>query len=105
MVAPMPSGQKTLCRRHRGTTLHARKGPNTFLHGLMLVCGEKEAVRHATVDRSMFQAVAGVVHHYFGMVTINCREVLVHNMMVSTGQEWSLQMEQGLAVWSTRQSH
>ena len=33
-----------------------------------LICAQKESIKHAMVECSMFKAAAAVIHHYFGLV-------------------------------------
>ena len=53
----------------------------------------------------MYRAVPAVLQRYYGADTVVGNEMSVHDAVESANQEWSLQTDQGLAVWSARQSH
>ena len=69
------------------------------------MCWQKEGIKHGTMGCLMYQAMSAMVKHYYGAVTVNGNEMSVQVAVQSAYQEWSPQMDQGLAVWSARQAH
>ena len=47
------------------------------------ICVQKESIKHAMVDRSMFKAAAAIIHHYFGPVANGDGEFPVPDMRES----------------------
>ena len=54
------------------------------------VCGQKESIKHATMDCSMCHAVSAVVQHCYGAVDVDGNEMSVHDTIELANQEWSL---------------
>ena len=69
------------------------------------VCSQKEMVKHAMVECSMFKAAAAVIQHYYGQVTTDNGTSTVRDMMESDDQEWLLNTNQGWSMWSARSAH
>ena len=69
------------------------------------ICAQKESIKHAMVECSMFKAAAAVIKHYFGPVVTGDGEYSVRDMMESDHQEWLLSTDQGWAMWSARSAH
>ena len=69
------------------------------------ICSQKESIKHAMVECSMFKAAAAVIQHYFGPVATGDGKFPVRDMMESDHQEWLLSTDQGWAMWSARSAH
>ena len=69
------------------------------------ICSQKESIKRAMVECSMFKAAAAVIHHYFGPVATGDGKSPVQEMMQSDHQEWLLSTDQGWAMWSARSAH
>ena len=69
------------------------------------ICSQKESVKHAMVECSMFKAAAAVIQHYYGPVDTGDGKSPVRDMMESDQQEWLLNTDQGWAMWSARSAH
>ena len=69
------------------------------------ICAQKESIKHAMMECSMFKAAAAVIQHYFGPVATGDGEFPVQDMMESDHQEWLLSTDQGWAMWSARSAH
>ena len=71
------------------------------------ICAQKESIKHAMVECSMFKAAAAVIQHYFGLVATGDGESSVRDMMESDYQEWFklLSTDEGRAMWSARSAH
>ena len=50
------------------------------------ICSQKESMKHATVECSMFKAAAAVIQHYYGLVETGDGKSLVRDMMASDQQ-------------------
>ena len=69
------------------------------------ICSQKESIKHAMVECSMFKAAAAVIQHYYGPVEAGDGKSPVRDMMESDQQEWLLSTDQGWAIWSARSAH
>ena len=69
------------------------------------ICSQKESIKHAMVESSMFKAAAAVIQHNFGPVATGDEKSPVREMMESDHQEWLLSTDQGWAMWSARSAH
>ena len=69
------------------------------------MCAQKESIKHAMVECSMFKAAAAVIQHYFGPVATEGAEFTVRDMMESDQREWLLSTDEGWAMWSARSAH
>ena len=69
------------------------------------ICSQKESIKHAMVECSMFKAAAAVIQHYFGPVATGDGKSPVQEMTESNHQEWLLSTDQGWAMWSARSAH
>ena len=54
------------------------------------ICSQKESIKHAMVQCSMFKAAAAVIQHYYGPVETGDGKSPVRDMMESDQQEWLL---------------
>ena len=68
-------------------------------------CSQKESIKQATVECSMFKAAAAVIQHYYGPVETGDGKSLVRDMMESNQHERLLSTDQGWAMWSARSAH
>ena len=69
------------------------------------VCSQKETVEHATVECSMYMAVAATIQHYFDPVPRKQGENPVWDMMSTATHGWTLNTEKGRALWSAQSAH
>ena len=69
------------------------------------ICAQKESIKHAMVECSMFKAAAAGIQHFFGPVATGDREFSVRDKIESDNQGWLLSTDQGRATWSARSAH
>ena len=69
------------------------------------IYSQKESIKHAMVECSMFKAAAAVIQHYFGPMATGDGEFPVRDTMESDHQEWLQSTDQDWAMWSARSAH